>query len=179
MKLNVTRAAHFSRPSTLPISSIARVAASSADRVAKVGIVGSGILCFLLLAWGHLGLGAWLFPPAATASQQVAQAGPFQVTFQSDSGQLTAGGPNTISFLVRDKSSQPIPGATIHLQAKMTTMAMDAPPIVIVPAGEGRYSAHPLFSMAGTWRLALTITQPGQTMSQDQHATFDVSVRWR
>src|SRR5689334_1890528 len=37
------------------------------DRWFSAIIVGSGVFCFVLLAWAHLGLGALLTPPAATA----------------------------------------------------------------------------------------------------------------
>jgi hypothetical protein len=71
-------------------------ARSRADVLARGGILAAGLACLLLLAWGHLGLGALLFPPAPTVAQQTAVAGPYRVTLRLESGQPTARGPNTL-----------------------------------------------------------------------------------
>lgn len=147
----------------------------AADRIARYGILGSGILCLLLLAWGHLGLGALIVPPAPTAAHQTATAGAYQVTLRLDSGQLTAGRHNTVSFEVRDRAGRPVTASDIHVQPIMTTMAMDAPAADVTPVAGGRYLAHPLFSMAGPWRLEVSVTAPGQPAST---VSFDVGVRW-
>jgi len=145
------------------------------DRLFPAFIVGSGVLVLFLLAWAHLGLGALLIPPTATAQRQVTTAGPYQVALVADSGQLTARGPNTLSFELRDQSGKPVNDAVIEAQPVMTTMAMNSATISSKSVGEGRYLAQPKFLMAGDWRLDLTITQPGATA---QHATFVVSVHW-
>ena len=145
------------------------------DRVFPAIIIGSGLICFALLAWVHLGVGALLMPPAPTAQQQVTTAGPYHVTLIADSGQLTARGPNTLSFELRDQSGKPVSNAVIQAQPVMTTMAMESPALVVKAAGGGRYLAQPKFLMAGDWRLDLTITQSG---APAQHAAFVVSVRW-
>jgi hypothetical protein len=146
-----------------------------ADRLVAASIVGAGIVCLSLLAWGHLGLGTRLFPPAATAPQQVAVAGPYRVTFLAASGQFTMAGPNTAAFTLRDQSGRAVSGVTLHLLPTMTTMAMDATDTGVQAAGNGEYRAHPRFSMAGEWRLTLLISVPG---SVDQRASFTVGVRW-
>ena len=148
---------------------------SGGDLLARGGIVAAGLLCLLLLAWGHLGLGAWLFPPAPTVPQQQATVGPYQVTLALDSGQLTASGPNTISLRLQDRAGQAINGASLHVVSEMTTMPMTAPAVDALANGAGQYSIHPRFSMAGDWRLTITISAPGQPMQQ---ATFSVGVRW-
>jgi hypothetical protein len=145
------------------------------DRLFPAVIVGSGVFCFVLLAWVHLGLGALVMPPAATAHQQTATAGPYHVTMSADSGQLTARGPNTLSFELRDQSGQPVSDASIQALPVMTTMAMESPVVVMKATGGGRYVAQPRFVMAGDWRLDLTITRPG---TPAQRAAFLVSVRW-
>jgi YtkA-like len=145
------------------------------DRWFSAIIVGSGVFCFVLLAWVHLGLGALLMPPAATTQQQVTIAGPNRITLVADSGQLTAHGPNTLSFELRDRSGKPVSDAVIQVQPVMTTMAMESPTMVVKATDGGRYVAQPQFLMAGDWRLDLTITQPGALA---QHAAFTVSVRW-
>ncbi|HEV8191436.1 MAG TPA: FixH family protein, partial [Ktedonobacterales bacterium] len=120
-------------------------------------------------------VGALLVLPAATAQQQVTSAGPYHITLVADSGQLTARGPNTLSFELRNQSGKPVSDAVIRAQPVMTTMAMESPTIVMKATGGGHYVAQPQFLMAGDWRLDLTITQPGALA---QHAAFTVSVRW-
>lgn len=145
------------------------------DRIARYGILGSGILCLLLLGWGHLGLGALILPPAPTVALQTATTGTYQVTLRLDSGQLTAGRHNTISFEVRDRAGRSVTASALRVQPVMTTMAMDVPAADVTATGGGHYVAHPLFSMAGPWRLDVSIAargQPASTMS------FNVGVRW-
>lgn len=151
------------------------VSVSKVDRLFPAFIIGSGVLVFVLLAWAHLGLGALLAPPAATAQRQVTTTGPYQIALVADSGQLTARGPNTLSFELRDQSGKPISDAVIEAHPVMTTMAMESANILLKSQDGGRYLAQPKFLMAGDWRLDLTITRPGATA---QHASFVVSVRW-
>lgn len=146
------------------------------DRLAHGLIVGAGALCFLLLAWEHLGLGALLFPPAPTVAQQSASAEMLKATLRLDSGQLTAAGPNTVSLTLTDASGRPINDAVVAAHPQMRTMAMDAPAVAVVRSGApGSYVAHPRFAMAGDWRLVVTVMRTGQP---PQLLTFDVTVRW-
>lgn len=147
----------------------------TSDRIARYGILGSGILCLSLLAWGHLGLGALIFPPAPTVALQTATARAYQVTLQLDSGQLTVGRHNTISFAVRDRAGRPVAASAVHVQPVMTTMAMEVPAADVTAAAGGRYLAHPLFSMAGPWRLDVSVAAPGQPAA---NVSFNVGVRW-
>jgi hypothetical protein len=153
---------------------------SPAERLARACIIGVGVLSLVLLAWDGLGLGAWLLPPAPSPTQRVLTAGPYRLAFRADSGQLTTGGPNIASVVVlaNDGTGQIEPGTTISLQAEMAAMAMAAPRVpmsVEDPRQPARYVAHPRFSMAGIWRLNLTISATGQPV---QRATMTVSVRW-
>jgi hypothetical protein len=143
--------------------------------LARGVIVGSALLVLALLAWVHLGLGALLFPPAPDPARQLASPGPYQVTMLADSGELLVGDHNTISLLVSDAAHHAIiSGASVTVSAEMLTMPM---PVPAVPAiwSHDRYSAHPIFSMAGPWQLTVTIRAPGQP---GVHATFRVGVRW-
>ena len=145
------------------------------DRIARIGLFSTAAVVFFLLVWGHLGLSALVFPPAATAPQQVATAGGYQVTFTANSGQITTHGPNAIAFHLRDATGHAITNATIHMQPVMTTMAMPSPAYIATSNAAGTAMLHPAFSMAGVWRLAITITTPGQP---DAQTSFLVSVRW-
>lgn len=164
----------------LPDVSAGATPSRAHDRLAHGLILGAGTLCFLLLAWGHLGLGALLFPPPRTVARQVASAGPLKVALALDSGQLTAAGPNTVVLTITDQAGRPITQATATAHPVMTTMAMEAPSVVAMPVATpdatGQYSAQPRFAMAGDWRLVVTITRPGYA---PQAATFPVTVRWK
>jgi hypothetical protein len=133
------------------------------------------LLCLLLLAWGHLGLGAWLVPPAPTVAQQQMVAGPYTLTLRLESGQLTARGPNNVLVRLQDHAGHPITGARLHVALEMTSMPMHAPDVEGLAQGAGQYLIHPVFAMAGDWRLVVTISAPGQSTTR---ASFPVGVRW-
>ena len=160
--------------SALPIQTKQRVSARQAY-IARGVILGSGLLALALLAWVHLGVGALLFPPAADPTQQVAMAGAFRVMLRADSGEMVIGHNNTISLVVSDAEQHPLTGATVTVDAEMVSMPMPVPTVSAV-WGDGRYTAHPIFSMAGDWRLIVTIAAPGQPTV---HATFPIGVRWK
>lgn len=138
-------------------------------------IFGGGALVFVALAWVHLGLGALLFPPAPSAAQQTATAGAYHLTLTSTSGQLTADGPNTLTLTIHDGAGHLVTGATLHAAGEMTTMAMYTPTVTATASHDGSYVIHPIFGMAGIWKVTVVIAQAGQP---DQRATFQVSVRW-
>jgi hypothetical protein len=150
-------------------------ARSRADYLARGGILAAGLVCLLLLAWGHLGLGALLVPPAPTVAQQTALAGPYQVTLWLQSGQLTARGPNTLVLTLQDQAGQPINGASLRVTPEMTSMPMAAPDAAGLTRGAGQYLFHPVFGMAGDWRLDISIAVPGRPGAQ---VSFPVGVRW-
>ncbi|HEU4782296.1 MAG TPA: FixH family protein [Ktedonobacterales bacterium] len=142
--------------------------------VARGVILGSGLLVLALLAWAHLGLGALVFPPATGPARQVVTAGALRVTLLADSGEMLVGGHNTISLVVDNAAGMAITGANVTVAADMLDMPMPAPTVDAVWA-HGKYTAHPVFSMAGPWQLTVTISVPGQS---PVHAAFRVGVRW-
>ena len=148
---------------------------SRGDYLAKGGILAAGLVCLLLLAWGHLGLGALLVPPAPTVAQQTVTAGPYTVTLQLQSGQLKARGPNTIVLRLQDQAGHPVNGASLHVTPEMTTMPMAGPDAAGLAQSAGHYIIHPIFGMAGDWRLDVSIAAPGQPGAR---ASFPVGVRW-
>ena len=144
------------------------------DRLAYGGIVGSALVCLALLAWGHLGLGALLVPPKATAAQ-VVRAGDLTVALRVDSPRLTAGGPNDLALTIRDAEGRPLDGASVLVQPAMVGMEMDVPPVAATASGGGVYTARPKFGMAGDWRLVVTVTPRG---GAPLRAVFTAGVRW-
>lgn len=145
------------------------------DRVLRVAIVASGVACLLMLAWVHLGLSALIVPPATVAPRQVASAGPYRVQLTLDSQRLTARGPNAIALDLRDANGRPVEQARVRIQSGMTSMVMQGPTSYASAQGAGHYTAHPVFGMAGSWQLGVTVSAPGQP---DRYVAFDVGVRW-
>lgn len=145
------------------------------DRLIRGLIITSGMVCFVLLAWSHLGLGARIIPPSASPLHQSVSDGSYHIDLTLASGQLTAQGPNTITFVVRDGSGQALSPSTIRVQLAMTTMAMYAPDCLAQRQLDGTYAAHPLFGMAGSWRMMLIIPDAGHAST---NVSFDVNVHW-
>lgn len=159
-------------------SSLAVSRVESAPRTGKLipyGIIGSGVLCFLLLAWGHLGLGALLLPPAEAPATLTTTAGTFQATLLSAPATITVGNGTSMTLTVRDAGGHPVSTAQVQATATMVGMAGSAPDITVTNLGNGRYQFRPLFSMAGEWQLVIALHAPGQPPAT---ATFTLGVRW-
>ncbi|HEY7019783.1 MAG TPA: FixH family protein [Ktedonobacterales bacterium] len=138
--------------------------------------VGAGLLVLGLLAWGHLGLGALLFPPANAASVQTAIAGPYQVSFARPASGFTTGKDNTALITIRGGNGAQLEGTQVSVRQEMTTMAMSVPPATVTAQGNGRYEARMAFAMAGPWRVTIIVGQQGQAQYQ---VAFDAGVRWK
>jgi hypothetical protein len=138
--------------------------------------VGAGLLVFGLLLWGHLGLGALLFPPANAAPIQTASAGPYAVSFARPASGFTAGMDNVALIRIRGSNGAQLERAEVSVRQAMTTMAMSGPPETVMSKGNGRYEAHLAFAMAGPWRVTIFIGQPGKAQYQ---VAFDAGVRWK
>lgn len=144
------------------------------DRLMKTLIIGSGLLVFALLAWEHLGASAYFFPPAPTPMHQEATAGPYHVVLQSATSQIIAHQTTTLTITLHDAQGQSVDNAALQIAPVMTTMPMESPTVSSTFA-QGHYIVHPVFIMAGIWKVTVTIHVTGQP---DQNATFDLSVRW-
>ncbi len=144
------------------------------DRMMRIVIFGGGVLVLALLAWGHLGLGALVRPPAPTALQQTAQVGPYAVAFRA-TGQMSARDVNAATFSLHDASGAALTNAQVRVTFAMVDMPMTAPDAPATMQADGTYLAHLRFSMAGTWHVTVHIATPGQP---EQSAIFTVSVRW-
>jgi hypothetical protein len=144
------------------------------DRTMRVVIFGGGALVLALLLWAHLGLGALISPPAPTALQQTAQAGPYAVTFRTP-GQMSARNVNTAIFTLHNATDAPLTDAQVRLSFTMVDMQMYSPDVTATLQDDGSYTAHPLFAMAGTWHMTAHVAVAGKP---EQSVTFTVSVRW-
>jgi hypothetical protein len=138
--------------------------------------VGAGLLVLGVPAWGHLGLGALLFPPANAVSVQTAMAGPYEVSFARPASGFTAGKDNTALITIRGSNGAELERTEVSVRQEMTTMAMSVPAAAVTAQGNGRYEARMAFSMAGPWRVTIIVGQQGQAQYQ---ATFDAGVRWK
>jgi hypothetical protein len=150
--------------------------ARGSDRLMRGLFVGAGLLVLGMLVWGHLGLGALLFPPANAASVQTAIAGPYHVSFARPASGFVAGKGNVALITIRGQNSAQLEGAQVRVRQEMTTMAMSAPPATVTAKGNGRYEAQMAFSMAGPWHVTIIIARAGQAQSQ---VAFDAGVRWK
>jgi len=146
------------------------------DRFVRGVFAGAGLLTLGLLVWGHLGLGALLFPPSNAASVQTAMAGPYEVSFARPASGFTVGKDNLAFITIRGSNTAQLEGAQVSVRQEMTTMAMSVPPATVMPQGGGRYEARMAFSMAGLWRVTTIVGQQGQTQYQ---VAFDAGVRWK
>ena len=161
---------------SMEVGRLARVRSARAarweDRIARGVILAGGLFVLLAMVWGHFGLGALVAPLTANSPTQTASAGPYRVALRA--GALTARGPNTLAFTISDRAGRAVPHASVRVEPWMTAMAMRAPAVDATPAA-GQWVAHPVFGMAGSWRLVVTLTPEGQPPAT---ATFDVGVRW-
>lgn len=144
------------------------------DRFARFAIVLIGLVCLVLIAWDHLGLGAWLFPPATSPSTQTAACGADNLALIAPA-HFSATQPATFTLEAHDHTQRAITDATLTIHSQMKAMAMDAPTVVATTEQNGDYSAPIRFGMAGDWRLAITLTQPGHPACA---TSFIVGVRW-
>jgi hypothetical protein len=145
------------------------------DAIAWLGIGGAGLLVGVLLAWSHLGVGAWLFPPPATAPHQTTVVGDYHISATMRPNPLTVRGPNDVAFTLTNAAGQPTPPATLTVHSEMVSMGMTAPTVAAVPGADGRYHAAPTFAMAGDWRLVVHLTH---TSGKATQTSFIVSVHW-
>jgi hypothetical protein len=103
-------------------------------------------------------------------------AGPYQVSFARPASGFTVGNGNTALITIRAGNGAELERAEVSARQEMTTMAMTVPAATITPQGSGRYEARMAFTMAGPWRVTITVGQQGQTQYQ---VTFDAGVRWK
>lgn len=146
------------------------------DLIALGVIGGGGALVFMLFLWAHLGLSAVVVPPGANMPQQSVVAGPYRVQMTLDASTISAGREHLVTLTVADTSGRRANDMVVHVQPVMLSMPMRVPPATVEVQGDGRFRVRPIFSMAGSWQLDVTIAQPNQAA---YHASFPVNVRWK
>ncbi len=69
-----------------------------------------------------------------------------------------AGAENKLTVLVTGPDGKPLAGAKVAASVAMTTMDMGTAHPVFSSMGNGHYEGKVVFSMAGPWRVTLTVT---------------------
>jgi len=70
-------------------------------------------------------------------------------------------GDNAMRIVVADAKGQPVTGAKITTSAAMTSMDMGTTHPAVMEVGNGTYKTTASFSMAGPWRVKVSVTMPG------------------
>jgi YtkA-like protein len=99
-------------------------------------------------------------PPLQTENLKIA----------ADLGTHNVGG-NRLIIRVAAFDGKPVEGATIKIDVAMTSMDMGTGHPGVKELGQGRYEATVPFSMAGGWRIRVTVTKDGVTETK----TLDVA----
>ena len=116
-----------------------------------------------------------IVPSHVTAQVQTAQAGPYQITLQTDPNPPLITQPAILSLQVLAKSSQqPVTGARVTLASDMVAMGMGIDQVDARPQGNGTYLASVQFPMSGLWRIGVTIAVSGATSAS---ASFEVTAQ--
>ncbi len=126
-------------------------------------VVALGITFLILLTW--LGTAITnIIPHKVTAQEQVASAGPYQVTLQINPNPPLITQPATLSLRILSSSTQqPVTGARVMLENAMVEMDMGIDRVEARAQGDGTYLATVQFSMSGYWKVHVIITTPGAT----------------
>ena len=131
-------------------------------------VVAVGITFLILLTW--LGtLVTSIVPHHATAQEQTAHAGTYQVTLLVNPNPPLITRPAALSIhLLSGATQQPITYAHVTLQCDMAEMDMSTGKVDAHPQGDGTYLANLQFSMSGLWHVHVNISAPGTpTVSVD------------
>ncbi len=67
---------------------------------------------------------------------------------------------NVLTLTVTGSDGKPLAGATLKASAAMTSMDMGTSHSAFKDLGDGRYQGQVTFSMAGPWRVTVTVTPP-------------------
>jgi uncharacterized iron-regulated membrane protein len=132
-------------------------------------------LAMLTVAVSGCGASAPPTPASAPGAGSGKQAGPYTVSLTGAPNPAVRGS-NALEAIVTDASGQPVSDAKVTLDLNMTNMNMGKYTVVATPAGSGRYTSNVSYSMAGPWRVTVTVERAGQAAAS---AHFDFSVNQR
>ena len=83
-------------------------------------------------------------------------------------------GDNALTLTLTDAQGKPLAGARITTSVAMTSMDMGTTHPAVTEKGGGQYAAAVNFSMAGPWRVTVTVTPPGR---KPQAKAFDFTAK--
>jgi hypothetical protein len=134
-------------------------------------------LAVFMVAISGCGVSAPPSPGSSTPSSAASsrQAGPYTVSLVGAPNPAVRG-INTVEIMVADANGKPVSDAKVTLDMSMTNMNMGKYTVVATSAGSGRYTGSITYSMAGPWRITVSVEQAGQPKAS---TSFDFSVNQR
>ncbi|GCF07217.1 FixH family protein [Dictyobacter arantiisoli] len=115
-----------------------------------------------------------LFPPPTSATVQVAQAGPYQISFSVNPNPPHVAQVAALTVhIINKETQQSIDNAHVTLAISMLTMDMGTDTVTAQSQASGMYRGTYQFSMSGSWAVHIAIAMPGQPV---QSTSFDVTV---
>lgn len=129
----------------------------------------TGILALLMLAATLAACGSRGTPDTNTAASE----GGATVTLTVDPNPPVTNQEAKLTIQVRDASGQGVPGANVEVVAEHTGMNMGKLTGVATDVGGGTYTTTITPTMAGTWKVHVTVDVNGKT----QQATFELQVK--
>jgi len=129
-----------------------------------------------------------ILPQHPTASNQVVQAGPYQITLlepirklglgyglkQLQGGFRTTEPTNLTIQIAKKNTQQLVTNATVVLENTMQTMDMGTGRSQAKLQDDGSYLAQLQFTMGGRWQVRVLVTVPSEQMF---NATFEITVQ--
>ncbi len=104
-------------------------------------------------------------PPVGTPSAPTSAAPPVPVMVSVVTAAIAPDPPkarrkNVLTLTVTGSDGKPLVGATVKASVAMTSMDMGTSHPAFQDKGDGRYQGQVTFSMAGPWRVTLTVSPP-------------------
>jgi len=101
--------------------------------------------------------------PASPKKQTTATSGALTMSLLMTPDPPTPMRETQAQLTLSDSRGQPVSATNVNMDLTMPGMAMPANRPQVVAAGDGVYRAKTIFSMAGTWKIEVTIAQAGAT----------------
>jgi YtkA-like len=122
-------------------------------------LLGVGALFFITIVGSNLDA---ILPQHPTATNQVVQAGPYQITLVVSPNPPHITTPADLKIqIVKTTTRQLVTNAVVVLEDNMETMDMGTDRAQAKRQDDGTYLAHPQFTMSGPWKVNVLITVPG------------------